>query len=131
MATITGVPRVERKELKWKIDRAEPLVLLEILPEEEYRKGHLPDAISVPPERVAELVPELVPDREAEIVVYCAHSQCMASRRAAQELEALGYTNVSAYEGGKRDWADNGLPLENETSPAVVAPGAVGPTGVE
>jgi rhodanese-related sulfurtransferase len=124
MSAITGVDRVERKELKWKMDRAEPFVLLEILPEEDYRKGHLPGALSVPPDRVAELVPDLVRDREAEIVVYCDHSECMASRRAAQELEALGYTNVRAYEGGKRDWIDHGLPLENETSPAVFSPGA-------
>lgn len=124
MSAITGVDRVERKELKWKMDRAEPFVLLEILPEEEYRKGHLPGALSVPPDRVAELVPDLVRDRDAEVVVYCSHSECMASRRAAQELEALGYTNVRAYEGGKRDWIDHALPLENETAPAVSAPGS-------
>jgi len=131
MARVTGVARVERKELKWKLDRAEPFVLLEILPEEEYRKGHLPGAINVPPDRVAELVPRLVRDRDEEIVVYCGDSECMASRRAAQEMEALGYTDVRAYEGGKRDWADNGLPLENEASPAAVAPGSAGPTSVE
>jgi rhodanese-related sulfurtransferase len=126
MSAITGVERVERKELKWRMDRAEPFTLLEILPEEEYRKGHLPGALSVPPDRVAELVPDLVRDRDGEVIVYCAHSECMASRRAAQELEALGYTNVRAYEGGKRDWIDHGFPLENETTPAVEAPGSAG-----
>jgi rhodanese-related sulfurtransferase len=131
MSAITGVDRVERKELKWKMDRAEPFVLLEILPEDEYRRGHLPGALSVPPDRVAELVPDLVRDREAEVVVYCAHSECMASRRAAQELEALGYTNVRAYEGGKRDWVGHGLPLENEMSPAVFAPGSPDAGSVE
>jgi rhodanese-related sulfurtransferase len=131
MSAITGVDRVERKELKWKMDRAEPFVLLEILPEEEYGRGHLPGALSVPPDRVAELVPDLVRDREAEVVVYCAHSECMASRRAAQELEALGYTNVRAYEGGKRDWVGHGLPLENEMSPAVFAPGSPDAGSVE
>src|SRR5205085_8018804 len=123
-SAIIGIGRVERKELKWKMDRAEPFVLLEILPEEDYRQGHLPGALSVPPDRVADLVPELVPDREAEVITYCAHSECNASRSAARELEALGYTNVRAYEGGKRDWIDHGLPLENETTPAVFAPGA-------
>ena len=119
MSAIIGIGRVERKELKWRMDRAEPFILLEVTPEEDYRKGHLPGALSVPPDRVAELVPELVPDRDAEIITYCAHSECNASRSAARELEALGYTNVRAYEGGKRNWVDHGLPLENETTPSL------------
>jgi rhodanese-related sulfurtransferase len=123
MSAITGIDRIERKELKWRMDRAEPCVILEIEPEEEYRKGHLPGALSVPPDRVAQLVPELVPDRDVEVVTYCAHSECNDPRRAARELEALGYTNVRAYEGGKRDWVDHGFPLENESAPAVFAPG--------
>jgi len=131
MSAIIGIGRVERKELKWRMDRAEPFVLLEILPEEEYRKGHLPGALSVPPDRVAELVPALVSDRETEIITYCAHSGCNASREAARELEALGYTNVRAYEGGKRDWVDHGLPLENESAPALAPPGAPDPASAQ
>ena len=133
MSAIIGVDHIERKELKWRMDRAEPFVLMEILPEEEYRKGHLPGALSVPPERVADLVPELVRDRDLETVLYCANSDCNASRSAAKELEALGYTNVRVYEGGKKDWVDHGFPLENETAPVApsLAPGTAGPTGTE
>jgi rhodanese-related sulfurtransferase len=123
MSAIIGIDRVERKELKWRMDRAEPCVILEVLPEEEYRKGHLPGALSVPLERVADLVPDLVPDRDLEVIVYSAHSQCNDGKRAARELEALGYTNVRSYDGGKRDWIDHGMPLENEMDRAVFSPG--------
>jgi rhodanese-related sulfurtransferase len=123
MSAIIGIDRVERKELKWRMDRAEPCVILEVLPEEDYRKGHLPGALSVPLEHVADLVPELVADRDMEVIVYSAHSQCNDGRRAAKELEALGYTNVRSYDAGKRDWIDHGLPLENEGNVAVFAPG--------
>ena len=128
MSAIIGVDRVERKELKWRMDRAEPFVLLEIQSEEEYRRGHLPGALSVPPGRVAELVPSLVRARDVEIIVYCEHSGSNDGRRAAQELEALGYTNVRSYDAGKRDWVDHGFPLENETPPASPSP-AAGTTG--
>jgi rhodanese-related sulfurtransferase len=128
MSAITGVDRVERKELKWRMDRAEPCVILEVLPEEDYRKGHLPGALSVPLDRVADLAPELVPDRDVEVIVYSAHSSCNDGKRAARELEALGYTNVRSYDGGKRDWIDHGMPLENEAERAVSAPGASGGT---
>ena len=36
-----------------------------------WRKHHLPGAKSVPPSQVRELVPQLVPDKDAEIVLYC------------------------------------------------------------
>jgi rhodanese-related sulfurtransferase len=132
MSAIIGIDRVERKELKWRMDRAEPCVILEVLPEEEYRRGHLPGALSVPLDRVADLVPTLVTDRDMEVIVYSAHSECNDGKRAARELEALGYTNVRSYDAGKRDWVDHGMPLENETAPAVLAPGpGVEPPPVE
>jgi rhodanese-related sulfurtransferase len=131
MSVITGVERAERKEIKWRIDRAEPFVLLEIEPEEDYRRGHLPGALSVPFERLAELVPELVSDHDAEVIVYCCGPACMDGRRAAKELESLGYTNVRSYDGGKKDWIDNGFALENETAPAVSAPGPAPASKVE
>jgi len=124
MSVITGIDRAERKELKWRMDRAEPFALLEIEPEDDYRRGHLPQALSVPPDRVADLVPDLVADREMEVIVYCCAPDCANGRQAARELQALGYTNVRSYDGGKRDWIDHGLPLENETTPVVFSPGA-------
>jgi 3-mercaptopyruvate sulfurtransferase SseA len=31
---------------------------------------------------------------------------------AARALAAMGYSNVRAYEGGKQEWQEAGLPLE-------------------
>ena len=64
---------ITREELKAKLDRHEPLVLLEALPEEYYRRSHLPGARSMPHDRVRELAPKLAPDKNAEIVTYCMH----------------------------------------------------------
>jgi len=59
-------------ELRKKIDRGDHFKLVETLSEEKYRKGHLPGALLLPPNRVRELAPEVLPDKAAEIVVYCA-----------------------------------------------------------
>ena len=66
------VPTITREALKKKIDGRERFVLVEVLSPEGYAKGHLPGAINLPWNRVAELAPQLLPDRRAEIVVYCA-----------------------------------------------------------
>lgn len=103
---------IERDELKRKIDRREPFVLLETLAAEQFRHAHLPGAVNAPPDRVRQLAPVLVPNKQTEVITYCAGPKCHASSEAARELKALGYTNVRHYAGGKQDWTAAGLPLE-------------------
>ena len=64
------VAQITREELQARIAQG-GLALLEVLPVGYWRKAHLPGALSVPPDQVKTLVPQLVPDQRAEIVVYC------------------------------------------------------------
>jgi rhodanese-related sulfurtransferase len=63
---------ISREELKGKIDRGEAFTLVETLQEVAYRHEHLPGAVNLPPDRVRELAPTLLPDKSAEIIVYCS-----------------------------------------------------------
>jgi rhodanese-related sulfurtransferase len=103
---------VSREELWDKIEGGAEFVLVDALPPMSYARSHLPRAISLPPERVDALAGRRIPDREVEIVVYCASPTCDSSMIVAERLEGLGYRNVAHYAGGKRDWVDAGLPLE-------------------
>jgi rhodanese-related sulfurtransferase len=103
---------ITRDELAAKIDRKEPLVLLETLPERYYRKAHLPGALLMPHDRVAELAAALIPSTANEVVVYCASETCKNSHQAAEALSNLGYERVRVYVGGKADWQEAGLPVE-------------------
>ena len=62
---------IGRDELRAKIDRGDPFVLLEVLDPRYYRHSHLPGALNLPPGQVAEMVPALLPDKNAEVVLYC------------------------------------------------------------
>jgi rhodanese-related sulfurtransferase len=62
---------ITREELHAKLERGEPVALFEVLPVGYWRKHHLPTARSLPPAEVTALVPQLVPDRDTEIVLYC------------------------------------------------------------
>jgi rhodanese-related sulfurtransferase len=88
------------------------VTVVEALPAEYYNDAHLPGAINIPHTEVRDLAPELLPDKDAAIVVYCANEPCPNSGIAAHVLTKLGYTNVRDYEGGKQDWRDAGLPVE-------------------
>ena len=65
------VQTISRENLKAKMDQGEDFVLVETLSEEQYRHAHLPGALNLPPDQVKELASELLPDKEADIVVYC------------------------------------------------------------
>jgi rhodanese-related sulfurtransferase len=66
------VATINREELKAKIDRGERFRLVETLQEPAFQKAHLPGAVNLPPDRLRELAPQILPDKGAEIVVYCA-----------------------------------------------------------
>jgi rhodanese-related sulfurtransferase len=66
------VATISRDELKMKIDRRETFMLVETLPAAAYHHAHLPGAINLPPDQVTPLAPTLLPDKTADIVVYCA-----------------------------------------------------------
>jgi rhodanese-related sulfurtransferase len=65
------VANIVRDELRAKMDRGDPFILLEVLAPPYYRHSHLPGALNLPPGKVAEMAPNLLPDKEAEIVLYC------------------------------------------------------------
>ena len=64
------VANIGRDELQAKMDRGDPFILLEVLAPPYYRHSHLPGALNLPPGKVAEMAPALLPDKEAEIVLY-------------------------------------------------------------
>jgi rhodanese-related sulfurtransferase len=101
-----------RADLQARIAANPRLVLLEALPEKYYLDWHLPGARHFPHDRARELAPAVVPDKGAEIVVYCASRTCQNSHIAARVLETLGYANVAVYAGGKEDWREEALAVE-------------------
>ena len=66
------VQTISRDELKAKIDRHEHFLLVETLPATAYHHAHLPGAINLPLDQLVTLAAKLLPDKDADIVVYCA-----------------------------------------------------------
>jgi rhodanese-related sulfurtransferase len=64
------VKTISREELKAKMDRGDDFVLLEVLGEASYSRGHLPGAIRLQDTGAAA---EVVPDQEAFVVAYCSN----------------------------------------------------------
>jgi rhodanese-related sulfurtransferase len=106
------VSEISRHELQSKLASRAPIVLLEALPAPYYQRGHLPGARNLPHDRVRALAETVAPEKDAEIVVYCASPTCQNSHVAAGVLSGLGYGNVRVFRGGKQEWEEAGLALE-------------------
>jgi rhodanese-related sulfurtransferase len=66
------VNTISRNELKEKIDRKDDFILIETLAPVAYGHAHLPGAINLPPDQVKDSAAKVLPDKNADIVVYCA-----------------------------------------------------------
>lgn len=83
-------------------------------PAEEFAELHVPKSLNITPGMVAAGVAEKVAGlaKDREIVVYCGQASCDLALKVAEQLQALGYTRVTAYIGGFRAWDEAGYPAD-------------------
>lgn len=88
--------------------------LIHVLPEEHYACGHLPGAINACVYEMVfvDRVAELIPDKNAVVIVYGAGGGSLDAVTAAEKLGRAGYTNVHVFEGGLTEWRSLGLPTD-------------------
>jgi molybdopterin/thiamine biosynthesis adenylyltransferase/rhodanese-related sulfurtransferase len=84
-------------------------LLLDVREADEWASGHIPDALFIPRGFLEQRVEQRVPEKDREIVVYCAAGT--RSAFAARTLQDLGYSTVSSMAGGIVRWKERGLPL--------------------
>ena len=97
------------KEAKERLDANKDIILLDVRKPKEYAVRRIPGAILLPVYEIEERVEEVVPDLDAEVLVYCESGP--RSIKAALLMEELGYTNVSSI-GGIGRW-----PFEIDDTP--------------
>lgn len=68
---------------------------------EEYAEKHIPGAILVSNETIAEKSDEMLPDKDAVLLIYCRTG--VRSKQASDKLIELGYRNIYDF-GGIVDW---------------------------
>ncbi|HAX39739.1 MAG TPA: rhodanese-like domain-containing protein [Clostridiales bacterium] len=103
--TPTSTPVQYRKisaaDAKARIDSGDEIIILDVRTQEEFNEGHIPGAILIPNETILDEQPALLPDLDAEILIYCRSGN--RSAQAANKLIAMGYTDVVDF-GGIIDW---------------------------
>lgn len=109
---------IDAQQLERMIQRPEPPLVIDVLPRSEFEKEHLPKAVNIPvdDDEFEAQVQRRVTSKDEEVVVYCASTACDASVRAASRLEKNGFSHVSDFEGGLREWKSANKPTEGRAA---------------
>ena len=97
-AVYLNITAEEAKEI---MASEEGYVILDVRTQEEFDQGHIPGAIQISHEEIAEQAEEVLTDKDQLILVYCRSGR--RSKIAAEALVELGYTNIREF-GGIIDW---------------------------
>jgi len=90
------------RELKAKLDRGEPVVLLDVRDPDEISVSKIAGAREVPLAELEARLGEL--DKQSDVVAYCLSGS--RSGRAARQLRAAGFLRVKNLSGGIKAWVD-------------------------
>jgi phage shock protein E len=97
-------------QLAARIDAGDAPIILDVRTREEFAAGHIPGAINIPHDELAERYGELVAAPGDEIVVHCQSGRRASA--AERTLREAGYTHVLDLKGHMQGWKAAGLPIE-------------------
>ena len=96
-----GYTQISQDEAVQMMQEETDYLIVDVRRPDEYAEGHIPGAINVPNETIAEEADAALPDKEQTLLIYCRSGN--RSKQASEKLVALGYTNIVEF-GGINDW---------------------------
>ncbi|CAC9934150.1 rhodanese-like protein [Aedoeadaptatus nemausensis] len=118
-----GYDLISTEDIKKKLDAEEDMVIIDTMPEDSYRKNHIPGAVGavlpgkmeeVDPERRAAFVKALGEDKNKPVIIYCGRVSCYRSHVGALIAKEEGFTNVLRHPGGIDAWLEAGYKAESK-----------------
>ncbi len=106
--TKSKISEITTDQLTEMLKQNPDLVLVDVREKDEQERGVIPEAKLIPRGFLELKIEDAVPDRNREIVAYCAGGT--RSALAAQSLMELGYKKVHSLVGGYTKWANEGRP---------------------
>ena len=102
---------ITRAELAERLTRDPPPLVVDVRPAAEFLAGHVPGAVSVPPDEVAALADRVrrLP-ADGDVVAYCRGPFCVYADDAVRVLRQQG-RRAARLEDGFPEWRRAGLPV--------------------
>ena len=104
----TRIKEEDFREIKKKLDAGEPMIIIDTREDNEWARGHIPNAVHLGKGVIERDIEKAIPDKDATLVLYCGGGY--RSALAADNLQKMGYRNVISMDGGWRGWTEAGFP---------------------
>lgn len=98
---VRSYKQISQEEARKMMEEDDGHVIVDVRRIDEFNEGHIPGAICIPNESIADERPAELPKLDQVILVYCRSGR--RSKEAAQKLFDMGYANVYEF-GGIMDW---------------------------
>ncbi len=108
------IKEADYRDIKRRLDAHEKLSLVDVREESEWAHGHLPGAVHLGKGVIERDIERAFPDKHVSLVLYCGGG--FRSALAADNLQKMGYTDVTSMDGGWRGWTEAGFPVEKPAS---------------
>lgn len=95
-------------ELRKALKEERPVVIVDVRRKEDFEKGHIPGAVSLPEEEWGR---QTGLRKGVLNVIYCYTQQCRLAARAALRFAEKGFP-VCELDGGMKTWRENGFEVE-------------------
>ncbi|MGH2810615.1 MAG: rhodanese-like domain-containing protein, partial [Actinomycetota bacterium] len=100
---------VTPQEVRELLKSREKVTLVDVREGDEWRSGHLPEAVHVPRGFLEIQAESKIPDKDSSLIVYCAGGN--RSPLATKTLKEMGYSDVRYMTTGFSGWRDLGFDL--------------------
>lgn len=97
---------IDVKDLKNLVDTKKSMVILDARNKKWDDGRRIPGGKSLPFDSDTALITQVVPDKDALVVVYCGSNQCPAGKALIEKMVSEGYTQILDYAGGMKEWGD-------------------------
>ncbi len=104
----TRIKEEDFRDIKKKLDAGEPMIIIDTREDNEWARGHIPNAVHLGKGVIERDIEKAIPDKDATLVLYCGGGY--RSALAADNLQRMGYRNVISMDGGWRSWTEAGFP---------------------
>ena len=105
----TRVPEIGVEEVHAKQSRSEHFLFVDVREDMEWAAGRASGAFHLGKGIIERDIEHAIPDKNAEIVLYCGGGY--RSALAGDALQKMGYRRVKSMAGGIKAWRERGFPI--------------------
>ena len=108
----TRIRETTPEEVHRRQQAGERFHLIDVREDREWAQGHARGALHLSKGVIERDIEKAIPDRDAEIILYCGGG--FRSALAADALQTMGYRRTLSMDGGWRRWTELRYPVDRD-----------------